>query len=262
MANLLALQDIMTTAILGGDSGPIANELLAGQANAAARFNIFRNNTFASLTECLKAVFPVTVRLSDERFFAYAAHEFIARRPPREARLSCYGAEFPKFLAGFEPCKDFPVIAEMATLEWAIAGALNEAEEMPAPISLIREAGIDGGKIGLLLQPNLRFAVARWPLLGVWSDHKKENLVITGPLKRKVSRVAVTRHGDDIQLLELESSRFAFWRALSSGLSIEIAAARALARDPLFDLVSETIALFRSHLVTGILTPNEKGIRP
>ncbi len=262
MASLLALQDIMTTAILGGDSRPIANELLAGQANAATRFNIFRNNSFASLTECLKAVFPVTVRLSDERFFAYAAHEFIARRPPREARLSCYGAEFPKFLAGFEPCKDFPIIAEMATLEWAIAGALNEAEEMPAPISLIREAGSDGGKIGLCLQPNLRFAVARWPLLGVWSDHKKENVVITGPLKRKVSRVAVTRHGDDIQLLELEPSRFAFWRALSSGLSIEIAAARALARDPLFDLVCETIALFRSHLVTGIFTPIEKGIRP
>ena len=47
----------------------------------------------------------------------------------------------PRFLAGFEPCKDFPIIAEMATLEWAIAGALNEAEEMPAPISLIKGGG-------------------------------------------------------------------------------------------------------------------------
>jgi hypothetical protein len=262
MPGLHMLQDKMAAAILSGDTGAIADEIRAGQAYAAARFSIFRNNTFTSLTECLKAVFPVTVRLSDERFFAYAAHEFIAKQPPREARLSSYGGEFPRFLAKFEPCKDFPVIAEMAALEWAIAGTMNEAEETPAPISLIKQAGIDGGRIGLCLQPNLRFSIARWPLLGVWSDHKKETVVITGPLKRKVSRVAVSRRGDDIQLLELEPSRFAFWRALSRGLSIEAAAARALARDPLFDLVRETIALFRSQLVIGVFTPTEKGTRP
>jgi Putative DNA-binding domain len=260
MPDLQTLQDMMTTAILGGDIGPIASELRAGRANAASRFNIFRNNSYTSLTECLKSVFPVTVRLSDERFFAYAAHEFIANRPPREARLSCYGAEFPRFLARFEPCRSFPIIAEMAALEWAIAGTLNEAEEAPAPISLIAEAGIDGGETGLRLQPNLRFAVARWPLLGVWSDHKKEHGAIKGPLKRKISRVTISRHGDDIQLMELEPSRFAFWRALSRGQSIEMAASRALARDPLFDLVQETIALFRSRLVTGVLTPVEQGI--
>lgn len=260
MPNLQALQYTMTAAILGGDMAHIADELDAGSASATGRFNIFRNNTYMSLTECLKNVFPVTVRLSDERFFAYAAHEFISGRPPREARLSNYGAEFPRFLAGFAPCREFPVIAEMAALEWAIAGSLNEADEQPAPISLIKEAGLDGGRVSLRLQPNLRFAMARWPLLGVWTDHKKENVVIAGPLKRQVTRIAVSRSGGDIQLLELEAPRFAFWRTLARGLPIEAAAQRALARDPLFDLVHETISLFRSQLVTGVFTPIEKGI--
>lgn len=261
MSDLQTLQNTMTAAILCGETTHIADQLDAGAASATGRFNIFRNNSYASLTECLKAVFPVTVRLSDERFFAYAAHEFISRRPPREARLSNYGAEFPRFLASFAPCREFPVIAEMATLEWAIAGSLNDAEEQPAPISLIGEAGLDDGSIGLCLQPNLRFAVARWPLVGVWADHKKDNVVITGPLKRKVSRVAISRRGEDIQLLELEAPRFAFWRTLARGLPIETAAQKALARDPLFDLVHETILLFRSQLVTGVFTPIEKGIR-
>ena len=255
MPDLQTLQNTMADAILGGDLAHIADELDAGPASATGRFNIFRNNTYMSLTECLKTVFPVTVRLSDERFFAYAAHEFISNRPPREARLSNYGAEFPRFLAGFAPCREFPVIAEMAALEWAIAGSLNEAEEPPAHISLINEAGPDGGRISLRLQPNLRFAMARWPLVGVWADHKKENVEIAGPLKRSVSRVAISRHGEDIQLLELEAPRFAFWRTLARGLPIETAAQRALARDPLFDLVHETVALFRSQLVTGVFTP-------
>jgi len=117
MFDLQALQSSMVTAILGGDMAHIADEFRAGPANAGARLNIFRNNTYQSLTECLKTVFPVTVRLSDERFFAYAAHQFIAAKPPREARLSRYGAEFPRFLASFKPCRDFPVIVEMAALE-------------------------------------------------------------------------------------------------------------------------------------------------
>jgi hypothetical protein len=262
MPDLQTLQNSMTAAILAGDMTHIADEFSAGSARAAGRLKIFRNNTFASLTECLKTVFPVTVRLSDERFFAYATHEFIASRPPREARLSGYGAEFPRFLAGFAPCRDFPVIAEMAALEWAIAGSLNDAEEMPAPLSLVGGAGLESGKIGLCLQPNLRFAISRWPLLGVWADHRKENVVITGPLTRKVSRVAVSRRGEDIQFLELDAPRFAFWRALARGLTIEAAARRALARDPLFDLVRETITLFRSRLVTGVFTPLEEGILP
>jgi hypothetical protein len=255
MPDLQTLQNNMADAILGGDMAHFADELDAGPASATSRFNIFRNNTYMSLTECLKTVFPVTVRLSDERFFAYAAHEFISNRPPRQAQLSNYGAEFPRFLAGFAPCREFPVIAEMAALEWAIAGSLNEAEEQPAPISLIKEGGPDGGRVSLRLQPNLRFAMARWPLLGVWADHKKGNVEIAGPLRRTVSRVAISRRGEDIQLLELEAPRFAFWRSLARGLPIETAAQRALARDPLFDLVRETLLLFRSQLVTGVSTP-------
>jgi hypothetical protein len=261
MPNIQSPQDTMTASLRGREVMDIAKKPDVEPASTAGRLNIFCNTSYTLLAECLKAVFPVTMRLSDARFFAYAVHEFIAKRPPREARLSQYGAEFPRFLVTFAPCRDFPVIAEMAALEWAIAGTLNNAEEVAAPISLIKELGFDGGKFGLRLQPNLRFTVSRWPLIGVWSDHKKEEVVITGPLKRRVSRVVISRHGEDIQLLELDAARFAFWRSLARGLSIEAAAERALARDPLFDLIHETLAVFRSKLVTGAFTPIGKGIQ-
>lgn len=255
MADLQALQNRMTAAILGGDMANVAEELLAGTADPGRRLRIYRNNTFASLTECLKATFPVTVRLADERFFAYAAHQFIAAHPPREARLSAYGGEFPRFLAAFPPAREFPIIAEMASLEWAIAACLNDTEEPPVPMSVLELAEVGSGAAGLCLQPNLRFAMARWPLIGVWSSHKRETVAIDGPLARKLSRIAVSHNGEDIQLLELDAARFAFWRALHRGLSLALAAERALARDRLFDPVGETVILFRSRLVTGVFTP-------
>lgn len=254
MSDLQTLQHDMVGAILGGDMGHVAEEFRAGGADAAARLRIFRNNTFTSITECLKAVFPVTMQLSDERFFAYAAHEFIAKEPPGEARLSRYGAGFPRFLASFEPCLRFPVIAEMAALEWAVADSLHDAEETPISMSLVGGALLDGGNACLRLQPNLRFTVSRWPLAGLWLDHKKAMPIITGPLKPGLSRLAICRNGEDIQFIEMEPARFAFWRTLARGQSIENAARRALARDRLFDLVRETILLFRSNLVTGAFT--------
>lgn len=259
MPDLQTLQNAMTAAILGGSTAFVSEELNAGQASALLRFGIFRNNSYMSLTECLKTVFPVTVRLSDERFFSYVAQEFITRQPPGEARLSSYGAEFPRFLAQFPPCRNFPIIAEMAALEWAIAGSLNDAEEEAAPISLITDASANGADMGLCLQPNLRFAVARWPLLGVWENHLKHHVVMTGPLRRELSRMAIFRYGQNIQMMELEASRFAFWRALAHGRTIEAATLRALARDPLFDLVQETISLFQLRLITGIVTPVTEG---
>jgi Putative DNA-binding domain len=252
MPDLLALQHEMVKAILTGGMETIAPEFTAGTGSASARLNIFRNNTFASLTECLRIVFPVTQELSDERFFAYAAHEFVARHPPREARLSEFGADFPRFLAIFEPCREFPIIAEMAALEWAIALTLNSAEETPAPICAIN--GLRAGQldVGFSLQPHLHFTISRWPLIGVWADHKRDPVVISGPLAKKTSRVAITRQGEDIQMVELDAARFAFWRALARGLPLELAARRALALDPLFDLLRETLLLFKSQLITRV----------
>jgi hypothetical protein len=258
---MLEFQEFQTkfaSGILSGDLSPFAAHFRAGNASAALRLNIFRNNTLMSLTECLKKMFPVTVKLSDPRFFAYAAHAFITQYPPREARLSAYGAGFPRFLGGFDACRDFPIIAEMAALEWAIADSLNSAEEPAISLAFAAETIGRRENFCLTLQPNLRFFLSRWPLLGVWLDHQSDPVVIRGPLTPSGCRVAIMTGDGDLQCLELDSARFAFWRAVARGSCIADAATRALARDRLFDLVRETMLLFRSRLVTGLFTPNKK----
>ncbi len=258
MPDLQTIQDSMSAAILSGDMSGISGWFGAGNANAERRLNIFRNNTLVSLTECLKAVFPVTVKLSDARFFSYAAHEFITNHPPREARLATYGAGFPRFLAGFDACRGFPILAQMAALEWAIYDSFSRPEERAFDLGFAAEALASGHKVSLALQPNLCFAVSRWPILDVWLDHQKEPVVIRGPLKPRWSRIAVITRGEDIQCVELDAPRFAFWRSLLRGASLDQAGAKALRQDRLFDLVSETVLLFRSRLVTGVFTPGNK----
>ena len=105
MSSLAELQSQMTAAIFKGHAAEIEDQLVAGRADPARRFKIYRNNTFLSLTAHLNTVFPVTARLGDERFFAYAANEYIRREPPHEPRLAVYGVGFPRFLARFPACR-------------------------------------------------------------------------------------------------------------------------------------------------------------
>jgi hypothetical protein len=98
-----------------------------------------------------------------------------------------------------------------------------------------------------VLQPSLHFSLSRWSLLPLWQGTHPEDR----PLARRIGRTAIFRNGDHVRFFELSSARFAFWRSIARGSQLEGAAARALARDPMFDLVAEILALFRAGLVVA-----------
>src|SRR5689334_21282474 len=135
MLPLEHLQTTMARSVLATEPMVFAKMLTAGKADPLARLRIYQNNTLSSLTAVLMAVFPVTVRLVDERFFRYAASEFIRRHPPVESRLARYGAGFPRFLKTIDTLSDMPIVAETARLEWAIAEALDTASLPPRSLA-------------------------------------------------------------------------------------------------------------------------------
>jgi hypothetical protein len=254
MRELAALQSEFTTALLAGRLSDLAHAFTANDKDAGRRLNIFRNNTLISLTGALKSNFPVTMRMVDERFFAYAADAFIAAHPPREPRLAVYGAKFPRFLACFPASRAYPMIAEMASFEWAIVKAMIAAEHGPAPVELLQRLDSGEGSPYIALQPNLFFAVSHWPIHEIWTAHRSEKIEAIPSFDRRATRVAVYRRHGRIRFLEIAPARFAFWRELAKGSSLEGAVTRALHRDPLFNLVDELVMLFRSGLVTRVST--------
>ena len=82
---------------VAGDAA-LALEIEGRGLSAAQRLQIHRNNCRISLTEALKANYPVINRLVGEAFFEAMAAAFISACPPREPRLSAYGAAFDRAL--------------------------------------------------------------------------------------------------------------------------------------------------------------------
>lgn len=253
MLPLRDLQEAVAAAVLRDATAPLATVLREDGIAFDRRLQVYRNNTFSSLTAALKDNFPVVCQLVDERFFAYAAHEYISLHPPKEARLSLYGSAFPAFLKNFPACRNYPIIAEMAGFEWAIQSCVNDREEEAAPVSAIRSAQ-NGVSTQISLQPNLRFVVSRWPLIDIWAGHRNNGEPSAIQFTRMPCRTAILRSGDDIRFIPLDTARLVFWKLLANGVSLEAAALRAIARDRLFDLVRETMLLFRWGLATRITT--------
>src|SRR6201997_2862916 len=165
MSMLLELQMRLRRAVLGGDTAGIVAAIHGDGLDPAARVGIYRNHAFATLGAALQGNFPVVCRLVDERFFAYAAHEYLREHPPHSRCLVEYGADFADFLAAFAPCKALPYLADVARFEWApiLAGTVREAAPLP-PQALAAVPADKAAYVALRLQPSVRYLGSPWPI--------------------------------------------------------------------------------------------------
>lgn len=253
MSSLAEVQRAFRRAVLEEDAGAIAALVAEDGLAADERIAVYRNNVFVSLTAVLADTFPAVCRLVDERFFAYAAHEFIRARPPARAVLAEYGADFPAFIAGFPPCRDFPFLADVARLEWLMARAARAADAEPITAAgLAAIAPADTPRLALLLHPALGFLASPWPVDAIWRANRPGGDGGGADLAAGAVRLEIGRSGDDVVMRALDAGTFAFRHALAGGAVLEAAAVAALAADPGFDLAPALGDLFREGAVIAV----------
>jgi hypothetical protein len=249
---LLELQMQLRRAVLGGDTAALAAAIRGDGLDPAARLRIYRNHAFGTLGAVLEGAFPVVCRLVDKRFFAYAAHEYLREHPPHSRCLVEYGADFPNFLAGFEPCKNLPYLVDVARFEWALKLAAMVREATPLPIEAL--AAVPPEKVAsgsLCLQPSVRYFSSGWPIDTIWRANQ-ENNVPTVDLAHGATRIEIRRAGDVAAWRCLDPGTFTFRTAIADGLVLAAAATQAIVEDPGFDLAAALDRVFAEGLVVGL----------
>jgi hypothetical protein len=259
---LLELQRLIHRVVLDGDPGEIAAAVRGDGLDPAARLGIYRNHAFATLGDALKATFPVVCRLVDERFFAYAAHEYLREHPPHARCLVEYGADFAEFLAGFEPCGTVPYLPDIARFEWAlnIAATVGESTELAAA-ELAAVPADRAAYVALRLQPSLSYIASPWPVDAIWQANQQDE-VAPVDLGGGVTRLEIRRSGDAAGWRRLDAGTFAFRTALADGLVLAAATEAATMADPGFDLAMALRHVFAEGLATSFFLSPEKESSP
>jgi hypothetical protein len=248
---LLELQLQLRQALLGGDASELVAAIRGEGLAPSARLAIYRHHAVATLSAVLKGTFPVVCRLVDERFFAYAAHEYLREHPPHSRCIVEYGADFADFLAGFEPCKGLPYLPDVARFEWALNASATVREVVPLPISALEAITSEkAGHLKLRLQPSVSYFASYWPIGAIWQANQ-ENEVPKVDLASGGTRVEFRRAGDAVAWRGLDPGTFAFRAALADGLVLSVAAAAATEKDPAFDIAAALERVFAVGLAVA-----------
>lgn len=259
MLSLAERQDRFARALLDPELPVPAG--VAGPAGTvrAERFAVYRNNVAVGLTEALRSTFPVVNRLVGDAFFTVMAREHALRRPPQSPVLLAYGAEFPAFIAGFEPAESLPYLADVARLEWSWLDAYHAAEAAPLAIENLQNipaAHLPG--LRLTLHPSTRFLSLEHPALAIWRLHQGDSEPDGLELEGGPEEVLITRPHALVETLHLPAGAHAFGKTVRAGGSIADAAAAGLDANAGLDLAGLLPLLFTAGAFSGFVDPQHR----
>ena len=252
MSGLRELQLGFSRDVFSGGGTGFGQHIKANGLSGDQRLQIYRNNTYASLTAALQATYPVTERLVGTGCFAYAAHEYITRQPSTTGNLYEFGAAFPEFLATFRPLVEIGYLPDVARLEWAYEQVYYAAERSPLDsLALMRVPQEQYGALKFELNPASRLLVSDYPILRIWQVNQPDYPADpTVDLAAGGIRLLVRRNPDlEVEFHPLQEGEFTLLQALTQACDFATACEQALAKQPDFDLP----ASFRRYVAHGVL---------
>jgi hypothetical protein len=262
MPRLAELQMLFTRALLHDDDA-VAAAIHGDGLEPESRLTLYRHHVFETLTDVLKAAYPVVCQLVDDRFFAYAADHYIRQQLPVGPCLFEYGASFAQFLADFPACRELAYLPDVARLEWALHLAGYAADAVPCTIECLRELSPhELASLACVLEPSVSYIRSAWPLDRIWRMHQPHaDPHETVSLDAGGVCLEVRRCEDEVMFRSLDAGTFAFRSALAECRQLAEAFATALSAAPDFCLTSALQAIFAEGLVVDIDARAEKEVK-
>ena len=239
--------------------------LFAGDdALVERRLAIYRGNVVGAASKALAAACPVIEQIVGEEFFFGLARAHLRECPSTSGNLYDFGEHFADFLARFEPAREFPYLADLARVEWAVhrAGLAGDV----GLIDMGRLAALSGSQQARLrwrVAPVTAIVVSSHPVVRLWTLHQDG---FDGEFSvdwQQAETALVARHGLAVSVADIDAARAAFVGALIEAQPLEAVAQAALAVDPAFDFHGALANAIGSALVCDFFldppdTPDER----
>jgi hypothetical protein len=219
------------------------------------RFNIYRNNVFASLIEALADNFPVVQALVGTEFFGAMARQYLDGQMPRSPVLARWGGDFPDFIGRFAPAASVPYLADVARLEWARQEAFHAADApVLAPEAIARALDVPERVPNLRwrLHPSLHTLVSPDAIVSLWAAHQRDPVDLSAVTAELGEAALVIRPSLEVHVLLIDAATHVFFSALQCAESLGVAVTHALETDAKFDYSGALALLIHNQAVSAL----------
>ncbi len=231
----------------------VITQVCANRLNPKRRLGIYRNNMVASLSEALRACYPVVERLIGAGCFHFAARSYLADHPSTCANLHEFGASFARFLGNFPTLSALVYLEDVARLEWVQQLVYHAADTAPLDWNSLRAVPVQHhGDLRFAVNPALQLFESRYPAVRIWQvNQPRYQGDQTVDLGCGGDRLFVSRRGLAIQLSAVSAAVFALVAGFVAGDTLSQAFERALRLEPAFDLPSVLKTLVLNQTITS-----------
>jgi hypothetical protein len=231
------LQAALAAHVMGRDRADLVAAVVGDTIPADARLRVYRHHISHSLCAALAATFPTVQALVGEGFFRTLAQSFVSGALPAQPVLAEYGADFPAFVATYEPARTLPYLADIARLDWALNVAFHSPEgRRLAATDLAGIAAERLPSLSLGLPEGASLIRSHYPIDRIWTAAQPGAPADTVDLDAGRADLLVLRRADDAAFIVLDAGEAIFVTALAGGLSLEIAEEQTVSTEPGFDL--------------------------
>ena len=246
------LQDSFASALLD-PAAPMPDAIASPSSlKPVRRFNVYRNNVVASLTDVLKSYFPVVARLVGPDFFQAVAREYIIANLPASPILSRYGTRFPAFIDKFGPTRDLIYLKDVASLELLKLRAYHAADAASLSATDLSQVPADCiSSLVFQFHPAACLFKSRWPAVSIWWTNTLDVDVKPIDLDSGSEEALVLRPGLDVAVMRLPAGAYEFVEALKQGECLSEATKAAVTASDAFEFERAITALLDGGALSG-----------
>ena len=253
MKNLKHYQELFLKSVLKSEDAPELLDLVKpiGNLDSMQALDIYREDYDARIDSVMRENFKATWLVLGDEDYAQAVCEYKQKHPPAHPDLGKYGEHFPLFLEHSVYRKKFPMLKDLAQLEWDSEQIFHQDyPHYPDPFNSFPETAL--AKAVFQFHPSLKSYAWDFALYGLLEscqnpDQKTfEKLDFARPQYLLLYKV-----GELIRTKELHPSQWQVMELLQAEYNLEYALENVSCRDP--NLIEELFSFLRtSGLVIGL----------
>ncbi|MGD8578301.1 MAG: DNA-binding domain-containing protein [Lysobacterales bacterium] len=137
--------------------------LHTGPVDTDSQLEIYANAYAMRLVEALRCNYPAVHRALGDEEFDVMGKRYLDLHPSKHPSIRWFGARLANFLQHQEPYAQAPVLADLASFEWAVRHTIDAADAECVTAEFLKSVPADGwGDLRFDLHPSVSLLALQW----------------------------------------------------------------------------------------------------